>query len=405
MHGLLSGEEGNVTILAGICLPVLAIAMGLAVDHSTLLHANDDLQNTADTAALAGARAMGASEDEAEGYREKLAIDRATDFITSRNSVAAFSITPSAAKATVEVSISTDQAVAFGGLFGQSQRKVSAESTATYMANRPSGCLIALDESASSGIYMQGAAKVSAPGCGVWSNATGASSIHMRGSPSLRGKEVCAEGASGNAVSRIYPELTTDCGKATDPYAGRLDGIPTSCDHTDFAFEKKAKEAELEPGVYCGGLEIKGLEVSLKPGLYVIKNGPLVITSNASVVGYGVSIVLTGEDAALDMQGSPDVTLTAMTTGELAGIALAVTDSGKEAESEMQGSPKLTVTGSIYMPDQRFGLQGNPQLTVKGDQSKVVAGSFSLKGSPDINIEAQDTETSVTDISFLRLVR
>jgi len=35
----------------------------------------------------------------------------------------------------------------------------------------------------------------------------------------------------------------------------------------------------------------------------------------------------------------------------------------------------------------------------------LVARSFSLKGSPDVTIEAQNTETSITDISFLRLLR
>ena len=116
--------------------------------------------------------------------------------------------------------------------------------------------------------------------------------------------------------------------------------------------------------------------------------------------------MLTGDDAGLQMQGSPEVTLTAMTTGDLAGIALAVTDTGKEApQSDMQGSPRLNVTGSIYAAGQHLELQGNPQLTVNGDESKLVAYSFALKGSPDVTIGAQDTEISITDISFLRLIR
>lgn len=406
MCRLFKHEGGNVTILAAFCIPVLVVGMGLSVDHATLLLAHDDMQNLADSAALAGARELGNNQDESDTYREQLAVDTATDFVTSRDGTVMFSVTPSASEATVEVSISAGRRMAFGGFFGQSERSVAVEAVATYKAEKPSGCLIALDESEPSGLYLQGAPKVSAPGCGIWSNARGKSSIHMQGAPSLRGAEVCAEGASGNAVNRINPEYSDECGTAPDPYGGRLTGVPTSCDYTNFSFAKGAKAATLEPGVYCGGLEVKGLTVTLNPGLYVIKDGPLTITSNASVAGNGVSIVLTGDDAALLMQGSPDLTLTAMETGDLAGIALAVTATGNEAaESEMQGSPSLTVTGSVYMPGQRFRLQGNPQLTVKGDESKLVARSFTFKGSPDVNIEAEDTRITVADVTSLRLVR
>ena len=149
-----------------------------------------------------------------------------------------------------------------------------------------------------------------------------------------------------------------------------------------------------------------GLEVRLRPALYVIKDGPLTIRSNGELTGNGVSIVLTGNDARLDMQGSGELTLSAMSTGDLAGIALAVTNTGAEgASSSLQGAPNVSVTGSIYMPGQRLDMQGNPSLHIQGDEGKVLARSFELRGSPDIQIDANDTEISSADISFLRLLR
>ncbi len=406
MRRFFDDEGGNVAILAAVSLPALAIAAGFAINYASLSRTQTELQNTADAAALAAGREMGIGGQDSAGEREAAAVTAAAGFISSRTANAVFAVSPSASDATVEVSLSTEQALVFGDLFGSPDRSVSVEAVSTYMIDQRSGCLIALDPASGVGIDMQGAAKVSAPNCGVWANAGGSDSIHMQGSPSLSGREVCAEGASGNAAAKIKPELTTDCGQAADPYSGRLADVPTACDHTSFAFDKKAKEATLAPGVYCGGLSIDGIEVTLTKGLYVIKDGPLTMKGNTSVIGTEVSVVLTGKDAGLQMQGSTEMSLTAMTTGDFAGIALAVTETGKEAaESELQGSPDLTVEGSIYMPGQVFKLQGSPHVTVSGDDSKLVGGSFSFKGSPDVDIHADDTQSEVADVSFLRLLR
>jgi hypothetical protein len=406
MRRFFDDEGGNVTILAAVSLPALAIAAGFAINYASLLRTQADLQNTADTAALAAGRELGTGGQDSASEREAAAVTAATSFITSRTPDAVFAVSPSASDATVEVSLSTEQALVFGDLFGSPERSVSVEAVSTYMIDQRSGCLIALDQASGVGIAMQGSAKVSAPNCGVWSNAGGSDSIHMQGSPSLQGSEVCAEGASGNAAAKIKPELSTDCGPAADPYGGRLDDVPTACDHTNFAFDKKAKEATLEPGVYCGGLSIDNIEVTLTKGLFVIKDGPLTMKGNGIVSGTEVSVVLTGDDAGLQMQGSTELSLTAMTTGDFAGIALATTNTGKEAsESDLQGSPKLTVEGSIYMPGQLFKLQGSPHVIIEGDDSKLVGGSFSFTGSPDVDIGANDTEGQIADVGFLRLLR
>jgi hypothetical protein len=54
----------------------------------------------------------------------------------------------------------------------------------------------------------------------------------------------------------------------------------------------------------------------------------------------------------------------------------------------MQGSPDLIVTGSIYLPNQRLEMQGSPLLTLQGTSDSLIALSFRLQGSPDINIRS-----------------
>lgn len=404
-RGFLHHEGGNVVLFTAAVVPVLAVAAGFAVDHATLLRTHDSLQNAADAAALAGAREMSVYAGPSASQREAAAKDAAAKHVTSLVPDASYSVEPSAPNGTVDVTLTTVQPVAFGGLFGRPSRTVTAEATATYMGQRPSGCLIALSPAEHIGIKMQGAAKVAASNCGIWSNAAGPSAIHMHGAPSMQGRVVCAEHSSGNATNRISPELRSDCGLAPDPFASVPLGQSYSCDYTDYAFPKHAKSADLSPGVYCGGLEID-IDVQLSPGLFVFKDGVLLLKGNARVAGAGVSLLMTGDGAGLQMQGNPDLTLTAPDSGALAGIAVAVADTkGAAPTSELQGSPRLTVEGSVYMPGQQLVMQGNPQISITGTASKLVASSFDLQGSPDLTVQANDTQIKSADLSSLRIMK
>lgn len=394
-------ESGNVGLLFGVTLPVIGMAAGLAVDQASLVRSRNELQHTADSAALAAAAKLAAAEDESGSARESMATEEAIHFVDARVPNASRTVTPSVADGTVTIVLASDEPLAFGGLFGRSAQRIRVSSTATVMGARTSGCMIALDEAAPAGVALQGSAKIAAPNCGVWSNAD----LRMQGAPSIRGEEICAPSGSGNAVDRAYPDYKNDCGAAADPYRQKAIEVPAKCDFTDFGFGKGVKSAVLEPGTYCKGLSISGVDVELRPGVYFIKNGPLSITSNASVTGQKVSIVMTGSGASLHMQGSPRLSLTAPTTGPLAGIALAVTDTGTEATtSELQGSPDLNLTGSVYMPGQLLSLQGSPGLKLSGIADKLVAGSFSLKGSPDVVIKARDTQEAGLDRTSLRIL-
>ena len=59
------------------------------------------------------------------------------------------------------------------------------------------------------------------------------------------------------------------------------------------------EQKTLNPGTYCLGLHIYDSQVKLNPGTYIIKDGPLTIGHNSSVVGDGVTFVFTGEDSLL----------------------------------------------------------------------------------------------------------
>jgi hypothetical protein len=115
-------------------------------------------------------------------------------------------------------------------------------------------------------------------------------------------------------------------------------------------------------------------------------------------------LLFEGENAVLDIQGSPQVRLSAMNTGPLKGIVIAAAASAT-GTSIIQGSPELEIDGAIYLPRQSLRLHGSPTLRLSGARDKLVARSYALQGSPDIVIDAGNPSDPEESLSFLRLIR
>jgi hypothetical protein len=70
----------------------------------------------------------------------------------------------------------------------------------------------------------------------------------------------------------------------------------------------------LIPGTYCGGISIHGgIKVRLRPGIYIIKDGPFEIGGNSTVRGRNVGFYFSGKDAVFDFSASSQISLTAPT--------------------------------------------------------------------------------------------
>lgn len=396
-------KSGNVAVLAAFLLPALAVATGVGIDLTSLSRSRQEMQNVADAAALAGARVLATAEGDGE-QRATLARETANSFILSRFPDAVPFIAADPQSAQVSVNLSISQKLAFGGVLGETNKVVTVEAEATFEGETGFGCVIALDASRPIGMRLQGAAGMRAPECTIWSNAEGDSSIYMQGSPAMSAKRVCAQGASGNRADRIEPQ-PVECGLSPDPYRDRVLSADPGCDFSNRVVRANPTPATLQPGTYCGGLSLEGGEIALEPGLYIVKDGPLLLGANSSVTGEGVSFLLTGRGAELDAQGSPSLTLSAMDSGPLAGIAIAVTHEGVEApQSLLRGSPRFDVHGSIYLPGQVLLLQGTPDLTLSGESTKAVAAAFELRGNPEMTVLANDSEEMVAGADFLRII-
>jgi Flp pilus assembly protein TadG len=399
---LLRDQQGNVAVIFGLCLPLLGLGMGIAVDYSNSTRQQAELQNAADSAALAGARRLGRSEGK-ENERENLATATAKDFLaTARKEALNPNVVSSLDDGTVSVQVSVESPQYFSAFIGQDTQAITVAAQAAYSIKEPNGCFIALSKSAPVGIDLQGSPKLSAPLCGIWSNSDSATSIRTQGSSKISGNKICAVGGAPSRGRGLTPPPESGCKSQEDPYAGRLPEPLSGCNATNYV----AKRGEhLTYGTYCGGLDISNVTVTLGPGVYHVVGGPLRIRGNGSLSGAGVTIVLSGAGAHLDMQGNPDITLTAPVSGPTAGIALAMADDGFSKTASIHGNPTIRLAGSLYFPTSPLDLQGSAEIILSGAKDKFVAHSFRMQGSPDIVVAADERNTATADSVEVRLVK
>jgi hypothetical protein len=328
LPSLLPDDRGAVALLFALTLPLAVGAVGAAVDYADLSRKRTDLQRASDAAALAGAKAMMASAAAPEA-REAAGREAAAKVLDGLAPKVGRTIEPSLAAQTVAVRLAGSKPLFLGGFLGTGQVEIGTHSEATY-SGQPGPCIVALGDGPSGGISLIGSAQMTAPKCSIHSNRTGPRSIYTQGAARIVGAEICGAGAvSANAS----PKPQSDCPTVEDPLDGtevkcgrgqnlactvyevaeRITGklkkatatvVSTytgPCDYKDVNLRDKGPVVLL-PGVYCGGLRVQGSQVTLSPGFYQIQDGPLALQSGAtSVAGTGVSILLSGNGAVLDL--------------------------------------------------------------------------------------------------------
>lgn len=152
---LVRDERGNVGVIFALTfIPVLGM-VGLAVDYGKAVTAKTQLQNAADTAALAAVRADAGSESDRIAAAQKV-------FAANYKPYGGASITPSVifSGSSVTVTASDSVPTAFSGLVGQSQFSIEAQSGASMLAGKHLELSMMIDLTGSMGERRNGVTKL-----------------------------------------------------------------------------------------------------------------------------------------------------------------------------------------------------------------------------------------------------
>lgn len=319
-----ASKRGHFAVIAALCAPLFFVGLAGSVDVVSYRNHASALQNAADGAALAAVREAGM-----QGWSQNIAENVADSFIKSNigNGISDVSLykidtTVDEKQRSVTVVVHQDHYPYFSErLLPSPQIAVSATAMA---AGRTNVCVIGLMQPqrfAKASIHLDNRARINATNCSVYSNSEDRFGLRVDSSATLTAQMICSAGGLFKLFkATLLPEPITDCPKIEDPLKDRPLPKASGC---DFAGVNVKKDETLSPGVYCGGLTISnGASARLKPGTYVIKDGPLIVADGATFKGAKISLFMTGSNSLIDFRADSTISISAPESGPLAGILI-----------------------------------------------------------------------------------
>ena len=395
-----SGERGSILVFFGLFALTLIAFLGLAFDAAFLFYEKRRVQTAADAGALAGAQelARGNTSTVTTAARKDTGLNRYThsvDGVTVTVNNPPVSGPKAGNSGFVEVIVSKPHGTWFMRSVGATTSTVAARAVAGLVNS--SGCVYALNRDTSNvnnGVFVNGTTN-SSMGCGVFSNA------HFR---TVGGGCVVTPYASYSGTYSNASSADSNCGPdqaghgipAADPMAGRFTMPSTSpCDYPAFK-ETSGPAVVLNPGVYCGGIEVGGSvpSVTFNPGTYVLVGGGLKLTG-LTATGTGVTFFNTypgtqsNKYEPINISGT--VTLTAPTSGVNKALLFYQDPRIEWASnngSSIASGPGGMFQGILYFPTTDLTYSGSSSTSFGSDGYTILV-SYNLKiaGNAQVNAD------------------
>ncbi len=269
----LKSRDGSVATTIGVMAVPLMLCCGVALDYSSLHNARENLQEAADSAALASARELGlvsAKDETVKTVANDYALANIHQALGQKQGLQSSDIktTISQSRKEVTVDISYTWTPMIIQYFDSSALPIKVSSTAS-LAGEQSICVLTLDETGSHAIDMGGEATLTANDCVIYSNSKDTRGISVFRKSQINGSEIMSSGGYDGPFASFNPLPITDTPKVDDPLKDRPQPSVGPCDYTRISVQK---DTTLKPGIYCGGLDIGGKAVArLTPGDYIIR--------------------------------------------------------------------------------------------------------------------------------------
>lgn len=429
----LGNRSGNVALAFGLLTPVLCISAGIAIDFQARLAQKAALQEAADTLSLRGARELLLDSATKSSVENLLTATAPKQF----GNLGDFEMTPAVDTATDEVSVTIAQPSRKSFFLSQfipheDPIIVSALAVAKGVTNV---CVIALEDAASDAIHASLSATLDAAKCAILSNSKSPSGVDVTGFAKLTAALICSAGGAAGGVLNYNPMPILDCPQYEDPLEERTPPDTAGCDYVD-TFLSPSKNgsvstagggrvsstlnsggsiavdlidgatsgtlagytrADLSPGVYCGGIKAAGaVDVHFEPGVYVIKDGPLVFDAEARLYGVNVGFYFTGNGAIFDFRQNSIVHLTAPKSGLMSGLLL-----WEDANAPVGRVHKISsanareLLGTIYLPNGTLSIDTMRPVADASAYTAIVAKKLGMSGQPQLVL---NTDYKATDI-------
>lgn len=360
-------DQGGVSTIFAMSLLALCMVSGLALVASDLNWSSTATQRALDSAVLAAAIPTDISNEERiliaeQAYLANQIIDPADDAQVklAKSAPGRFGTTETTVYGTAVV----ERRSPFINLFGVSHLDVTVTAAATKADSAPI-CVLGLDPTEEATLDFNGRASVDAINCAAMANSASGAGMRQVGSASMKAKEIAVTG--GYEGSNFDPQPQIGIEPVHDPLAGVPEPAAGSCDPLSGS-RITNQVLTLSPGTYCGGLHLQsGSQVTLLPGVYIMKDGPLYVQAGAIVTGNEVMIAFLGETSTLYMYADASMTLTSPVSGPFANIQFFGDRNvhGRKLENlwfTVIGGSLLRYDGVAYLPSFHLWVAGSSQI-------------------------------------------
>jgi Flp pilus assembly protein TadG len=414
-------ERGQVAIMFGfLALPLFMLGAG-AIEYGSAFSLKNKVQAAADIATLSAA-SMPSGTSAAAREAKASAV-----FSANLTNVPGLTALPSANGSTVNMTVSGSHPTAILKLIHIDSINIGATSSATASYSDQTTttttsvdagkiCLLALDPAAANGFISQGTPNVRYENCWAHTNATSSEAIAGGGSAVVTGAGHHAVGGVSSSATGVYsPVPTGGAAVVNDPFAtvGAYQTpyssyspkftpptVSSVCKASNLRLKKGT--FTLDPGRYCGGIEIQAqANVTFNAGEYIITGGQFLVQSGSSVSGSNVLFYFASTATTMTVIGGGTVNLKGRTSGpdDLKGfLFIAHPDAGRGLTSNIQGGGSFTMEGMLYMPTQNILVTGNGDSNSSSNMFAMVAKSFEFRGNGIFRYKPWNAASNMPDL-------
>jgi Putative Flp pilus-assembly TadE/G-like len=434
-----AGTSGQIALVFGLAAPLLLGVAGIAVDYATWINQRATLQKAADAAALAAASELRMGKVN-KSRIQSVAQTVVASIVQPDPNGHQVAVKAAALKGDddddddddhrdrgdkrkqgVRVVLSQRKAAIMSAIMAPQLTAMEVAATAV-LVGAAQLCVVGLDESAPDTVRLDDNAKIAASGCSVYVNSTNSAAIRSEDNATVTSLLTCSAGGYKGGSKNFQPKAPrTDCPKVPDPLAKRPAPEVGPCKYNNHVVKVSLLPQTLDPGTYCGGLMIEsGATVTLRPGVYVIKDGPLHIGPPVLSVAVGgllkVSLlpgVMKGDNVGFYFTGTvpPDkdgrttvmrfmkesiVELTAPTTGPMAGLLFhenRTSPIGRRFDVISDEARRLV--GTIYIPRGIFSVSANQNVADRSEYTAIVTRRLELSQAPKLVLNNRYSDTDV----------
>lgn len=390
-------DRGAVAIFSALALTVLLGSAALAVDVGSWYTQRRAMQSAADAAAKSAALELARKSSEGDAQAAALEDAELNGFsvATGAKLDVAFATTAAGAK-TVAVDITKPGGQFFSSMF-LGNVTISTHSVASPTAGGGTACMVALNPNKEKALSIDSNTKITLKNCGIQVNSNHGQAMKADSNANVSADFISTVGGYliGSNAS-VTPTPVSGASVMADPLASLPQPSVGACNYNNKIVNSPGNTtATLNPGVYCGGLQVKSnAVVTLNPGMYVIKNGKFLLDSNVKLTGTGVMFFLTGSGAVVAWDSNTTTNLTAPTTGPYKGILFFQDRAFGGLHDFDSNNQNKTMVGTLYFPNATFNSDSNSTFN-SSSCTMIIADNFVFSSNAGMVVDFDPTACPV----------